>query len=137
MKRSSQIALVLMGATSLGATSYAMAPRTDCVPPGQQRPAVAAGTPARPGQSLQPECRERRWGGSSHSSGSSTWGSRSSGWMWGRSASSSSAGLAPTSPSTMRAITNPSASGILSSSSGSSVARGGFGSTGHGFSVAS
>ena len=38
MKRSSQIALVLMGATSLGATGYAMAPRTDCVRRG---PALA------------------------------------------------------------------------------------------------
>jgi len=126
MKRSSQIALVLMGATSLGATSYAMAPRTDCVPPGQQRPPIAAGNP---GQPLKPECREsRRWGGTNY--GSSNWGSRSSsGWVWGRSSSSSSAGLAPTSPSAIRAATNSSASGILSS--GSSVARGGFGSTGH------
>src|SRR5262245_9125702 len=83
MKRSSQVALVLMGATAVGASSYAMAARTDCVTPGSG----AAGHAVVAAQGPQPAepCREsRRWSSSSSGSGSSVW-SRSS---WSRSSTS-------------------------------------------------
>lgn len=41
MKRSSQVALVLMGAAGMGAGAYAMMPRSDCVAPGMP-PAINA-----------------------------------------------------------------------------------------------
>lgn len=123
MKRSAQVALVLMGATAVGASSYALAPRTDCVPPGSaasRPPAVAPGT----GQPGEP-CRETR---RSSSSGYSRWGSSgSSTWRRSSTQTSTSTALRPSGaavPSTGRSGTT-------------TVARGGFGSTGHGFSSGS
>ncbi|MFL6933571.1 MAG: hypothetical protein ACJ8EJ_02875 [Xanthobacteraceae bacterium] len=120
MKRSAQVALVLIGATAVGASSYALAPRTDCVPPGStaaRPPAVAPGTQAQPGE----PCRATR---RSSSSGYSRWGS-SGGSTWGRSSS--------THTTTSTALHSPGASVPAAGRGGTStaVARGGFGSTGH------
>ena len=46
MKRSSQVALLLMGATGVGAGAYAMTPPRDCVPPGSPAAAIAPGRAA-------------------------------------------------------------------------------------------
>jgi len=53
MKRSSQVALLLMGVTGVGASSYALIPRSDCPPatvPGTAAP-VASPTACQPGRS--------------------------------------------------------------------------------------
>jgi hypothetical protein len=124
MKRSGQIALVLMGATAVGASSYALTPsRTECTQPGgpAARPPLA-GTPAAP-QGNQP-CREtRRWWSSS---GSSSGYSGSSAWRRSTQVNTSTALHSPGG-----AITS---AGHSSTSTPTSAARGGFGSTGHGFS---
>jgi hypothetical protein len=119
MKRSAQVALVLMGATTVGAGSYALAPRTECVPPGSaaSRPAVAPGTPGQPGE----PCREtRRWGSSSGSGGYAG----GSGWRRSTHVNTSSPLHSP----------GGSISSSGHTSTPSSVPRGGFGSTGRGFS---
>jgi hypothetical protein len=129
MKRSSQIALVLMGATAVGSTSYAMMPRNECRPPAQQQ----TGVPVPPNPAAQPEpCRESRRSGSTSSSGYSRWGSSGSSSIWSRRSPQ------PTSTSTSVAM-RPSGSSVPavsshSSSTTSTASRGGFGSTGHGFS---
>jgi len=122
MKRSGHIALVLMGATAMGASSYALMPQRNCpapnnTAPGQQAAAVAGNPVADP--NAQP-CREsRRWGSSSYRS--------SSGWFWRSSSTSSGTATAYSGgvPAAGR------------SGAGVSVARGGFGGTGHAVSAAS
>jgi hypothetical protein len=125
MKRSGQIALVLMGATAVGASSYALTPsRTECAQPNSPaaRPPVA-GSPAAP-QGNQP-CRETRrwWSSSGHGGGSS----------------GSSAWRRSTQVNTSTALHSP--GGAITSAGHSSTstlaARGGFGSTGHGYSSGS
>jgi hypothetical protein len=119
MKRTSQIALVLMGATAVGTTSYAMMPRDECRPiAGAQQ---QAGTPTRinPATGLpeaQP-CRETRrtWSSSSGAASSSSM-------TWGRRAQSRTV--------TSARPAGTSSSGISSPTS-TAAARGGFGSTGH------
>jgi hypothetical protein len=71
VKRSAQVALLLMGATSIGATSYALTPRNDCS--GQPTPGSAVvGTP-----SADTTCSSgRSSSGGGH--GSSRWSSSSS-----------------------------------------------------------
>jgi hypothetical protein len=125
MKRSSQIALVLMGATAVGTTGYAMMPNKECRPVvGAQQPASVRINPAT-GQA-EP-CRENR---RSSSSSGSHWSSSSSS-TWVRRSST---------PSSTLTTTRPSGSSVPSTSSYSSTsvaARGGFGSTGHGVSSGS
>jgi hypothetical protein len=112
MKRSAQIGLVLMGATAVGTTSYALMPR-DCPPnrPAAQQAAPVSGA-AQPNSTQ--ECR-RRW--SSSSSGSR------SGWYWGSRSTYRSTSAATS--------TSVASSSYARSSGTTTVARGGFGSTGH------
>jgi hypothetical protein len=121
MKRSSQIALVLMGATAVGTTGYAMMPNKECRPVvGAQQPASVRINPA----TGQPEpCREDRR--SSSSSRYSSWGSSGISSTWSRRSQQ---------PTSTSVAMRPSGSSVPSTSSYSSTsvaARGGFGSTGH------
>jgi hypothetical protein len=70
MKRSSQVALLLMGAGAVGGASYAAMPQRDCSAPAQQT-AVA---PDASGTRSQRSC-GGRWGG--HWSGGWSWRSTS------------------------------------------------------------
>jgi hypothetical protein len=124
MKRSAQVALVLMGATAVGASSYAMAPRTDCAQPNNpaSRPPVA-GSPVPP-QSNEPCRQSRRWGSSS---GGYSGSSGSSGWR--RSTQVNTSSPLHSSGGSIAATGHASTS--------TAVARGGFGSAGHGYSSGS
>ncbi len=64
MKRSSQVALLLMGVTGVGATGYAMTrPPANCVPQGSPAATIA---PATPGARQAEPCPPRRqWSSSS------------------------------------------------------------------------
>jgi hypothetical protein len=85
MKRSSQVALLLMGVTGVGATGYAMTkPPPNCVAPGGPS---ATKAPAAPVPGAEPCPPRRQWSssGSSYSSWSrtnSSYNSRSSGGIW-------------------------------------------------------
>jgi hypothetical protein len=135
MKRSAQVALVLMGVTATTATAaYIMPPRGDCRP--QQGTPSTTATPAQalpPGVTpKQPEPCQRRSTSSSHYR---SWGD----WSWNsnrqqRAASPNSVSTALTSSGGRVAAFSGSSSSSSSSSFSSSVARGGFGSTGHGMS---
>ena len=130
MKRSSQVALLLMGVTSAGASAYALMPPRGCVAP--EKPAAMAPGAVNP-QTLAPggapgvqpavqpaaPCQPSR---------RSYWGYRS---YWsGRSYGYSST---TTQPSGRRSLFSPSRSHTSVPSVGHSGtgARGGFGSTGH------
>src|SRR5262245_30703569 len=113
-----------MGATGLGATSYALSPR-ECPPPGQQRPPLAAGGPVQP----QQECRTRS--SSSGSYGGSRWSSYSGGSIWDRSSTKTAAALSGSGSGSSALRMSPNISTSPNLSGGTSVARGGFGSTGH------
>lgn len=138
MKRSAQVALLLMGVGGVGAGAYAlMPPRNNCVPQaGAQPSAVAPNPTGAPGAEPCPPRRQGGIGSSGRSyysswSGSSNTSGRTSSTWWGpifgsgRSASS-------TVPAAGR---SSSAGGGSFASSG--VARGGFGGTGHGMSASS
>jgi hypothetical protein len=126
MKRSSQIALVLMGATAVGGTSYAMMPRNECRPvPGAQQPAGAS-VRINPATGQPEPCREDRR--SSSSSRYSSWGSSGSSSTWSRRSQQ------PTSTSVAMRPSGTSVPSTSSHSSTSVASRGGFGSTGHGVS---
>jgi len=106
MKRSSQVALLLMGTTAIGGTAYSMMPSENC---STDRPAISStGAPAN-------DCARRS--GSSSSSGGG--GHRSSG-----GSSSSSQGLFGNNSSS----SNPGAT-----HDSNHVTRGGFGSFAHSF----
>jgi hypothetical protein len=62
MKRSSSVALLLMGMGGVGATSYALAPPRDCAARDNTQPAAVAAAADQPAQ----DCR-RRWSSSSRS----------------------------------------------------------------------
>ena len=115
MKRSSQVALLLMGTVAVGGTAYAVMPHENNCQPGVVQP---------DGQLSQTSQNCNR--SSSSSSGSSSWrgGGGSSGWSSSSSSSSSS--------SNPSYFASDGRSGTGSSSSGdhssSSVSRGGFGS---------
>lgn len=138
MKRSAQVALVLMGVTGTTATAaYMMPPRPEC----RAQPAAATASPAAAlPQAAAPQnepCRRRSSSGSS--GGRSSWGS----WNWHYGSSSGRDRIRPSGQpsSSVSTAFSSSSSGsrvnAVSSSSGSSVARGGFGSTGHGTAAAS
>ena len=135
MKRSAQVALVLMGVTGTTATAaYMMPPPRDCGP--QQSAPAATTTPATnlppgvtPKQPIQGSC--GRYGSHSYHSWSN--------WGWNSDRRYSSGGT-PSSVSTALTNSGGRVSAVSSSgtsSSGSSASRGGFGSTGHSFSVSS
>ena len=126
MKRSSQVALLLMGVTSASAATYTVMPTRECVAP--DKPAAMAPGAVNP-QTLAPgiapgvqpaaPCVRSRY---------SSWGHRS---YWsGRSYGYSSS---PTQPSARRSLFSPSRSHTSVPSVGHSGigSHGGFGSTGH------
>jgi len=76
MKRSAQIVLVVMAATGVGATSYALMPREDC---SQQ-----------PGAAQSDACRRSYGSGGHGGSGYGFWSHGSSGSSWGSSSGSPS-----------------------------------------------
>jgi hypothetical protein len=131
MKRSSRVALLLMGVTGVGATGYAMTrPPPNCVPHGSPAATVA---PATPGIGANEPCPQRR---SWSSSGGSGYGYRSS---WTRTNSSANSPVWPR-PVFTRTATSATASGSVpltnrssttspSHSSTTTTTRGGFGST--------
>jgi len=137
MKRSAQVALVLMGVTGTTATAaYMMPPPRDCGP--QQSASAATTAPATnlppgvtPKQPTQGSC--GRSGGRSYHS----WGN----WGWSSDRRYNASGTPSSAVST--ALTNTGgrvgavSSTSTSSGSSSSATRGGFGSTGRGVSVAS
>ena len=114
MKRSSHVALMLMGATAVGGTSYALSqPRANCTAPASTAaPGVTPGASGSYGQT--PNAQPCRQSSSRWHYGSSSSYSRGSGWS--------------------RSSATPTAVAAASSAahSGTAVAaRGGFGSTGH------
>ena len=118
MKRSAQVALLLMGVGSVGAATYAISPpRNNCVPQDSARPSAVAPNPA--ATSAAEPCPPRRQGiasGRSHYTSYSRTGSSSSGWsIFGRGSATS------TVPRSSR----------TSSGSRGTTSRGGFGGTGH------
>jgi hypothetical protein len=106
MKRSSQVALLLMGTTAVGGTAYSLMPRENCT---TERPAIVA-----PGSTSATDCTQR-----SHSSSSSGSGYRSYGSSSGQSLVGADSSSASKSGST--------------ADSGGHVTRGGFGSFAHAF----
>jgi hypothetical protein len=123
MKRSAQVALLLMGVSGVGAGAYALTPpRNNCVPQGAPPSAVAA-NPA--GAAAAEPCPPRRQGSGIGSSGRSYFSS------W-----SSSSSTSTTATSAGRATSTVPAAGRSGTSSGG-VTHGGFGSTGHAASASS
>jgi hypothetical protein len=143
MKRSAQVALLLMGVGGVGAGAYALTPpRNVCVPQGGAPASTLAPNPASALGAGEPCPPARAW--SSTGSGS---GYRSS---WTRSSSTASHWSTPilarkpaagTVPATGRATSTVPAAGRTgtssSSHSGGGVARSGFGSTGRAMSASS
>jgi hypothetical protein len=123
MKRSAQVALLLMGVSGVGAGAYALTPpRNNCVPQGAPPSAVAANSAA--AAAAEP-CPPRRQGSGIGSSGRSYFGS------W-----SSSSSTSTTATSAGRATSTVPAAGRSGTASGG-VTHGGFGSTGHAASASS
>ena len=126
MKRSAQVALLLMGVTGAGASAYAVLPARECTAP--DKPAAMAPGAINP-QTLAPgvapvvqpavPCDRSRF---------SSWGHRS---YW--STRSYSYNSSPTQPSGRRSLFSPSRSHTSVPSVGHSGtgSHGGFGSTGH------
>jgi hypothetical protein len=91
-KRSSHVALLLMGTFAVGGAAYALMPRQSCTPspPGMAgSPGVAA--PATPQPNATPCSSRGSWGGSSHSSRYSFFGGGDSAGRSSSGASSSEA----------------------------------------------
>ena len=125
MKRSSQVALLLMGVTSAGASSYALLPPRDCtapekaaaIAPGAINPQTLAPGGALDGKQATPCDTSRR----------SSWGHRS---YWSN--RSYAYGSPQTQTSGRRSLFSPSTSHTSVPSVGRSGGfRGGFGGTGH------
>lgn len=106
IKRSSQVALLLMGTTGVGGTAYSLMPSENCT---TERPAIVA-----PGSASVIDCIPRGRSSSSSSGGYRSYGSSSSQSLYGGDSSS------------------PSKSGGTADS-GSHITRGGFGSFAHAF----
>jgi len=132
MKRSAQVALVLMGVTGTTATAaYMMPQRPEC------QPAPAASTVVNPPNALAPAsaaaepCRRRSWSGMRWNSYSHSYSAYSSDGRYSNTRSLWSR-RAPVAVTTALSSTGRSSTGTsTSSSSGSSTSRGGFGATGH------
>ena len=127
MKRSSQVALLLMGVTSAGASAYALMPPRGCVAPekpaaltaGAINPQILAPGAVADGKQAAVPCEPGR---------RSTW-TRSSYWS---SRSYYSYGSSSTQPTARRSLFSPSRSHTSVPSVGHGIgSRGGFGSTGH------
>lgn len=129
MKRSSQVALLLMGVTSAGASAYALMPPRGCVAPekpaamtpGAINPQILAPGIAADGKQAAAPCEPGR---------RSTW-TRSSYWS-SRSYYGYGYGSSTTQPTARRSLFSPSRSHTSVPSVGHGIgSRGGFGSTGH------
>lgn len=122
MKRSSQVALLLMGVGGVGATAYAVTPARDCTAPAQQS-TVASGLAAtdiaaQPQKQAQDPCPSRRsWSSYSSSHGGS---------HWSRPIFTGRHGTTTTSAAPVARASGSSTFGTL---------RGGFGSIAHAFSA--
>ena len=128
MKRSSQVALLLMGTAGIGAGAYAMSsPRTDCVTPST--PASSTVAPAIGSKATTEPCQPRR----STSTGYHYW----YGSHWSRPIFWRRSSTASTTPPGSVALTSRGGTPSSSSSSSSSVSRVGFGTTGHAMSSSS
>jgi hypothetical protein len=132
MKRSAQVALVLMGVTGTTATAaYMMPPRADC----RVQPAPAAAPP--PTQALPPGVTPKQPNPCGSSSSSRSYRSYHSWSNWGWHSDRYPGGTSTQRPSSSVSTALTSSGGRVSavsstsSSSSSSTARGGFGSTGH------
>jgi hypothetical protein len=129
MKRSGQVALVLMGVTgATAAGAYMLPTRAECQAPqpAPVRDIMDLGKPAVP-QAAVPGAPQQPCSRSSGSSGSR-------GWHWYSSSSSYDRTTSQSRPSTSVAFASgggSSGSSSSSSSFSSAAARGGFGSTGH------
>lgn len=123
MKRSGQVALVLMGVTATTAAgAYLMPPRADCRPQTTVAPAVAPLPGAQPAQT-EP-CRRRSWGN----------------WRWGSGSYSSERRRTSVTPSTAFRSTSSAPRATSSAprtSTSTSSSRSGFGSTGRSISRSS
>ncbi len=112
-KRSSHVALLLMGTFAVGGAAYALMPRESCTPapaaPGLAAPASGTTAPVPP-QTNGTNCTSRGWSSGSHAS-SSHYGFFSSGDSSGRSSSG----------------------GSSSEAESGHVSRGGFGAMAHAF----
>jgi len=115
MKRSSQVALLLMGVTTAGATSYALIPSRDCAAPNKPA-AIAPG--AINSQTLAPAAVPC-------DSGRRSWGSR---WYWNSRSSGNTSGWRSFFSGSSGRTSGTSSGGIGSS-------RGGFGGFGRSFSM--
>jgi len=146
MKRSAQVALVLMGVTGTTATAAYMMPARECRAQPSAASAVAApkvaapGAAATPATSLPPGVTPKQPSDCSRSGYRSSYHSWSN-WGW-HSDRDQRYGATGTPSSVSTALTNGGRVGAVSSTSSSSgssssVSRGGFGSTGRGVSVAS
>lgn len=115
MKRSSHVLLVLMGVTGSTAVGHYLDQRRECV---QQAQVAKPGTASQATQQTAPPCRN---------TSNTRIGSRT--WWWGSSSNSRDYASASSSERTRMASS--------STTSGSGIFRGGFGSTGRGFSSGS
>jgi len=104
VKRSGQVALLLMGTLAVGGAAYALMPH------GQSCPQQAADAPVAGQPQATTECTTRRSGSSGSSGGSSRWGFASS-----------------------ESETSRASSAHVADASSAHVARGGFGGFAHGF----
>jgi hypothetical protein len=129
MKRSSQVALLLMGVTTAGASSYALIPPRDCVAP--DRPAaIGAINP----QTLAPGAIGTSAGAApcnSNARSSSYGGGRSSYWSSRSSGNTSSTTQLSGRRSLFSSSTSRTSVPTVGRASGTIGSRGGFGSTGH------
>ena len=139
MKRSAQVALVLMGVTGTTATAAYMMPSRECRPQ-QPTPAAAAAGTATPAANLPPGVTPKQPSDCGYRSGSRSyhsWGN----WGWNSDRRYSGSGTRSSSMSTALTSSGGRVGAIsstsTSSSSSSTATRGGFGSTGRGVSVAS
>jgi hypothetical protein len=150
MKRSSQVALLLMGVTGAGAATYSLAPSRACVP--TDRPAAVAPSTAVPGAASHGAMTSEMLGpGAASLLRPANPCPPRRRWSWGRGSDwsfrsyyydSSSPSTSPSTQTTRRSLFSPSArhtsvptvgrgSSSRSTGTGGSGSRGGFGSTGH------
>jgi len=124
MKRSSHVALLLMGMGSVGAGAYALSPPRNCSQPDGAPPAAVSPATGQPAQECPPRRRWSSWSSSnSHSyssySSSSSPGRSSAGWFSRGSHQGTATSVIPSAGRT------------------GGVARGGFGATGASHSASS
>ena len=146
MKRSSQVALLLMGAAGVGASAYALAPgKRDCLAPGAPPPAAST-TAASPVAGKDPKlepCPPRRSYTSNTGYYRSHWYSSSAGYWWGpifnrNPASTTTSTTSTNSPTSLGFTSKPgSTTTTARPSTTTTTTRTGFGTIGRSVSVSS